>query len=85
MKIKSIVLILLSVFFTGTLSAQKNSSKIAITGTVVDKNENPVVNAMIIVDGIKTNAVTDSRGAFKIKVKNDAVKIGIISLVKWSD
>jgi hypothetical protein len=81
MKIKSIVLILLSVFFTGNLSAQKNNSKIAITGTVVDKNENPVVNAMIMVDGVKTSAVTDSRGAYKIKVKSDAVKIGIISLL----
>ena len=81
MRIKTIILILLSVFFTGSLSAQKNNSKIAITGTVVDKNENPVVNAMIMVDGVKTSAVTDSRGAYKIKVKSDAAKIGIISLL----
>lgn len=80
MRIKTIILILLSVFFAGSLSAQKNS-KIAITGTVVDNNENPVVNAMIIVDGVKTDAMTDSKGAFKIKVKNDATKIGIISLI----
>jgi hypothetical protein len=81
MRTKTIILILLSVFLSGSLSAQKSSNKIALTGTVVDKDENPVVNAMIIVDGVKTNAVTDSRGAFKIKVKKDAIKIGIISLV----
>ena len=81
MRIKIFLLILGSVFFMGTAISQKSSNKITLTGTVLDTNENPVVNAMIIVDGVKTSAITDSRGAYKIKVKSNAMKIGIISLI----
>jgi TonB-dependent SusC/RagA subfamily outer membrane receptor len=51
-----------------------------ITGYVVDAERYPVANAVILVDNIKTYAVTDYRGFYKVKVKPDASKIGIISL-----
>jgi TonB-dependent starch-binding outer membrane protein SusC len=79
MKIRVFLLILLSVFFTGNIIAQKNSKKISITGTVLDGNGNPVVNAMVMVDGVNTSSMTDSKGNYKIKVKPDSKKIGIVS------
>lgn len=79
MKIKTFVFILLSVFLTNSLSAQKTSNKMTITGNVIDANGNPVVNAMVMIDGANTNSVTDSKGSFKIKVKRDAKMIEIVS------
>jgi TonB-dependent starch-binding outer membrane protein SusC len=79
MKIKTFLFILLSVFLTGSLAGQKSSNKMTITGTVVDGNGNPVVNAMVMIDGTSTNSVTDSKGSYKIKVKQDAKTIGIVS------
>jgi len=58
-----------------------NSSKRSIiTGYVVDAEQYPVINAVILINNIKTYAVTDERGFYKIKVKPDAATIGIISL-----
>jgi hypothetical protein len=71
--------ILLSVLFLSSVTAQKSSSKITITGTVLDESKNPVVNAMIMIDGVKSSSMTDSKGMYKIKVKRTAQKIGIIS------
>jgi len=51
-----------------------------ITGYVVDAERYPVTNAVILIDNIKTYAVTDYRGFYKVKVKPDASRIGIISL-----
>jgi len=71
--------VLFSVLFLSCISAQKSSNKITITGTVVDANGTPVANAMVMIDGVKTNSVTDSEGKYKIKIKRTAQKIGIIS------
>jgi TonB-dependent starch-binding outer membrane protein SusC len=71
--------ILLSVLLLSSVTAQKSSNKITITGTVLDGSESPVVNAIIMIDGIKTSSMTDSKGEYKIKVKKNAQKIGIIS------
>jgi len=72
-------IILLSVFSLSNLTAQKNSPKITITGTVLDVYKNPVVNAIVIVDGQKTNSITDSKGKYKVRIKSDAAKIGVVA------
>jgi len=51
-----------------------------ITGYVVDAERYPVINAAILIDNVKTYAVTDYRGFYKVKVKPGASMIGIISL-----
>lgn len=79
MRTRIFLLILLSVFSVSILTAQKSSNKITIAGTVLDTNGNPVVNAMVMIDGTNTNSVTDSKGGFKIKVKRDAKMIEIVS------
>jgi hypothetical protein len=79
MRIRIFVSFLLSVLLLSSATAQKSSNKITITGTVLDESENPVVNAMIMIDGVKSSSMTDSKGMFKIKVKRTAQKIGIVS------
>jgi TonB-dependent SusC/RagA subfamily outer membrane receptor len=79
MRTKLFVLILLSVLYINSISAQNNNKKITITGTVLDVAKSPIVNAIVMIDGQKTNSVTDSKGNFKIKVKGSALKIGIFT------
>ncbi len=79
MKIKLSLLILLTALCFNTISAQKNNKKITITGTVLDVAKGPIVNAIIMIDGQKTNSLTDSKGNYNIKVKRNALKIGIFT------
>lgn len=82
MKVRTIFLILLSVFYISNISAQKSSKKITITGTVLDVSGNPVVNAIIMIDDQKTNFLTDAKGSYKIRVKPTASKIGIVTFTQ---
>jgi len=72
--------VLLYVLILSSLSAQKSSNKITITGNVLYEDGRPVVNGIVMVDGVNTNSMTDSKGAYKIKVRRTAEKVGIISL-----
>lgn len=56
------------------------SKRSFITGYVFDADRYPVINAAILIDNIKTYAVTDERGFYKVKVKPGASRIGVISL-----
>jgi hypothetical protein len=79
MKVKALLLILLSVLTIGSLSAQKKNTKITITGNVTDASNRPVMNAIIMIDGKNTSSMTDANGNYKIKVKQTANKIGVVS------
>jgi TonB-dependent SusC/RagA subfamily outer membrane receptor len=81
MKTKIFLLALLSLLCFNNLSAQKNSKnkKIVITGTVIDATNLPIVNAMIMIDDVKTNSVTDAKGAYSVKIKPTASKISIFT------
>ncbi|MCX6254514.1 MAG: TonB-dependent receptor plug domain-containing protein [Bacteroidia bacterium] len=79
MRLKTFFLFLLFVLFISSITAQKNSNKITITGTVLDGNKNPVVDAIVMIDNQRTNSITDSEGNYKIKVKPDASRIGIFT------
>lgn len=79
MKLKFFFILLLSLVFGSALFGQKNNKKIIITGVVVDVNQNPVVDAIIMIDNKKTNFSTDHKGFYKVKVKPSAKKIGIFT------
>ncbi len=79
MKTKLVILIMLSFLCVSTISAQKNNKKVTIYGTVLDADSVPIPNAMIMIDGQKTNAVTNSKGEYKVKVKPTAQRIGIFT------
>jgi TonB-dependent SusC/RagA subfamily outer membrane receptor len=79
MRLETFFLFLLFVLFISSITAQKNSNKITITGTVLDINKSPVVDAIVMIDNQKTNSITDSEGNFKIKAKPNASRIGIFT------
>jgi TonB-dependent SusC/RagA subfamily outer membrane receptor len=79
MKIKIALLILLSSFCLSSLTAQKNKQTFTIKGSVVDVYRSPIANAIVMVDGQKTDVVTNSKGYFKIKVPASASSIGVLT------
>ena len=72
---KTIIPLLLIFCFSFSSIGQKNSKKITITGTVVSANHTPVEGAVIFIDNVKTNIVSDQQGHYKIKVSSDAKEI----------
>ena len=78
MRNKVLLIILFSLFCFQNNSAQK-SKKLTITGTVLGVDKNPIANAIIMIDNVKTNTLTNAEGKFKIKVKPEAVKIGVFT------
>jgi TonB-dependent SusC/RagA subfamily outer membrane receptor len=79
MKIKVLVIIMLSVFSFSSMNAQKSNKKVTITGTVLNSSKQPIANAIVMIDGEKTNSLTDAQGKYKIKVKQNAARIGIFT------
>jgi TonB-dependent SusC/RagA subfamily outer membrane receptor len=80
MKFKVLLIVLLSLFSLQAAYTQKANKKIKITGTVVDAGSRPVVGALIMVDGVKSDVVTDSKGAYSIKVLPTAKTLTVLSL-----
>jgi TonB-dependent SusC/RagA subfamily outer membrane receptor len=81
MKTKLLLLILFSFFSLYSVTAQKSSKKITISGFVVDKYQYPVANANILIDNENTNIVTDFKGYYKVKVNHSAHKISILTFM----
>src|ERR1035437_4726767 len=79
MKIKLILLILVSSLCINSITAQKSYKKVTITGTVLNASREPIVNAIVMIDDQKTNSMTDANGNYKVKVKPTALKIGIFT------
>jgi len=77
MKLRILLVISLSLFICLPSAAQRGDKKIRITGKVVDINNAPVAGAVVVVDNIKTNTLTNSRGVYKIKVSPSAYRLGV--------
>lgn len=54
--------------------------KISISGKVVDSKNLPVEGAVIFIDKVKTNSVTDQQGYYKVKVSPEAKEILVFTL-----
>jgi TonB-dependent SusC/RagA subfamily outer membrane receptor len=80
MKYKILFVLILSLFSFQLSDAQKANKKLKITGTVVDANKIPVVGAIILVDGVQSDVVTNSKGEYNIKVLPTAKTLTILSL-----
>jgi TonB-dependent SusC/RagA subfamily outer membrane receptor len=80
---KAKLILLLVCLFMGVsvvdLSGQKENKKLTITGTVLDVDGTPIVNAVVMIDGKNTSAVTDVEGKYKVKVSPKATRIGIFT------
>jgi len=60
-------------------SGQKAGKKVTITGHVVDGTQAYVANAIVMIDGKKTDTFTNAKGYFKIKVTPGSSTIGILT------
>jgi TonB-dependent starch-binding outer membrane protein SusC len=74
-----LVSLIISTLFLSSLSAQTDDTRITIKGTVLNANKEPIDNAIVMIDGIKTRTITDYKGNYKIKVATGATKIGIFT------
>ncbi|HOF21027.1 MAG TPA: TonB-dependent receptor plug domain-containing protein [Bacteroidales bacterium] len=63
-----------------TLQGQKSSRKITLSGRVADKDSQPVKGAVIFIDKVKTDVVTDDQGKYRIRVSPAASEILVFSL-----
>ena len=78
MKIRTVILILFALVLASGASAQKKT-KIVITGTVTNASGIPLTNAIIMIDGQNTSSVTDDNGKYRVKVNQNAEKIGVMT------
>ena len=75
-----ILLCLITIIVSFNISSgQKAGRQITITGKVVDGTSASVANAFILIDGEKTNILTNSDGLYKIKVRKENTKIGVLT------
>lgn len=79
MKLKIFFLVFLPFLIPSLCPAQKPGKKIIISGIVTDSIMRPVRNALIFIDDVKMNSVTDSRGFYRIRVSPGAKEILILS------
>jgi len=77
MRIKVLLFILASFLNVAASSGQKNNKKVFITGIVTDISQRPLAGAMILIDGKRTNSVTNNKGIYKLKVRSDADSLTI--------
>ncbi|MCU0362684.1 MAG: TonB-dependent receptor plug domain-containing protein [Bacteroidales bacterium] len=75
-------LVLLTVFLLAAccmvVTAQKQQ-KVTIAGVVLDADNNPIPNAIIMIDGVNTSSKTDTKGNYKVKTRADAQRIGVFT------
>jgi len=75
-----IYLLVIAFIFSTSLVAQNSGKKITITGIATDMNDQPIANAVILVDTKNSGIMTDSQGMYKIKVKPGATRISVLKL-----
>jgi len=71
MKLKTMVIIVLSLFIVEATFSQSKTKKITVSGFVTDVNETPLEGVGIITDGVSSNVFTNKKGFYKIKIKPD--------------
>lgn len=80
MRTRIIFCLILAMISFNITSGQKAGKKVTVTGYVVDGTQASVSNAVVMIDGKKTEVLTDEKGFYKIKVKPGNSKIGILTL-----
>lgn len=78
---KTIISVFIILCVSYTSFGQKKSKKITISGTVVNAKNTPVEGAVIFIDKVKTNSVTDQQGYYKVKVSSEAKDILVFTLL----
>lgn len=63
-----------------TANGQKQNKKITVTGVVLDDKGSPLPRVNIYIDNFKSSAITNKKGAYKVKVKPTTKTIAAFSL-----
>ena len=80
MKLKFALLLICCIIIPFTASGQKQNKKITVTGVVLDDKGTPLKGINIYVDNFKSSAITNKKGAYKVKVKPTTKTIAAFSL-----
>lgn len=80
MKIKIFLILLLSITVVSVSIGQKSTKKLMVTGQVTDSQNNPITGALILIDDVNTQKVTNSKGLYKIRVSSEADSITVFTL-----
>lgn len=80
MKLISLLICIALFLPVSKIAGQKPAKKITVSGVVLDINDEPLVNAIVMINGVKTNILTDSEGHYSVKVKPAAKTIGVVAL-----
>ncbi len=76
MKLIKKISFLLFIIAASVSFAQSAATEIKITGKVTNFNDQPIKNAIIYVDSVRTEVMTNRRGYYKIKLSSKAQHIG---------
>jgi TonB-dependent SusC/RagA subfamily outer membrane receptor len=80
--VKNLLLVLIALFLFSLPQADAQKAKnVTISGRVVDGNNNPVAGAAIFIDNKKTDIVTNQNGSYRIKIKQGAEEILVLSIL----
>lgn len=85
MRFKALFILILLIALPGFIYGQRADRKITITGKVTDANQRPVQGAVIFIDKVKTDVVTDNQGLYRIRVRSDAKEILVFTLFNGAD
>ena len=74
-----VLLISLSVTSFGQKTKKSSDKPVTITGKVVNQNNDPIEDAFLYIDNMKTSTFTQSDGYYKIKVSPSALNLEVRS------
>jgi TonB-dependent SusC/RagA subfamily outer membrane receptor len=80
MRFKALFLLILLISLPGFTYGQRAKRKMTISGKVTDAKQKPVQGAVIFIDKVKTDVVTDDQGLYRIRVRSDAKEILVFTL-----
>jgi TonB-dependent starch-binding outer membrane protein SusC len=80
MKLKTGILLAISLCFLQISYSQRTDKRIVITGIITDSTKNPIEGAAIFIDDKNTNSVTNYKGQYKVKVNHSSQKISVLSV-----
>lgn len=81
MRFYALLLLIILIVLPGFTYGQRANRKITVTGRVTDPGRKPVAGAVIFVDKIKTDIVTDDQGYYRIRVSPHAKEILVFTLL----
>jgi len=81
MRFKALSLLIILIVLPGFTYGQRANRKITVTGRVTDSDRKPVAGAVIFIDKVKTEIVTDDQGYYRIRVSPDAKEILVFTLL----